>query len=808
MDEFEHLKLPVFAGSLERHKIGFSKYVMPLGRNKNNFSQNAKEKATQLSSSFAAIKEKFSGKINPSLIYEIEINQSVHPESFERILSSMDIHILSVVEGKKGYWIVFSDDEQLQKFNEKLEIYGSLEGANYDFFNAIDSFQDIPIEKKIGQNLKEKPFVADANLEFLDIELWKMVNPRKNQDFIQELEDSFNDRSQFRITDRLVTKSIVLLRVKISKFIFDEIIELKEIARIDRPSLPSFNPVEYFHPNISDIKFEKPNNDATGILIIDSGIVSNHPMLENCIGDERNYQDGENSVSDTVGHGTAVSGCATYGNIEKCIEEQCFMPSNWIFSAKVMYAEKDFNGNIINATYDPEKLIEHQFKNAVEEYLINTEYRIKVVNISIGNSNEVWHKHYYRQLPLAAIIDELAIVFSDVVFIVSSGNQNPLKFNYETIADVLDNYPDFLINNVNFKIINPATAALAFTIGSIAPSLRIETERYGSESIITPIAEENQPSPFSRTGLGINGMIKPELVEYGGNILLKEQYGRISEDRGGKIGLLNNSTTDNLLKFDCGTSFSAPKVAHLAGELANLYPLKSSNFIKNMMLVGAEYPFIPTKYFYNTKNKKDAEKMHLSTCGFGLSSLNRAVHSYENRTVLWDENRIKLDDVKVYSLQLPKIFFEEKGKKKITIVLTYNPETRPTRGDSYIGNVLEFHLFHSISPAILVEKYAVISQGSEVEGVPDTIKKFEIDLFPGSNTRKAGCHQKSWKEYKREPENIPQDTLSLVLLSKNKWMTNKEHQQDYCISVILEHENEIDIYNAIRTNIQMRTRVR
>ena len=35
-------------------------------------------------------------------------------------------------------------------------------------------------------------------------------------------------------------------------------------------------------------------------------------------------------------------------------------------------------------------------------------YNIKVVNISIGNSNEVWHRNYNRQLPLAALIDELA----------------------------------------------------------------------------------------------------------------------------------------------------------------------------------------------------------------------------------------------------------------------------------------------------------------------------------------------------------------------------------------------------------------
>jgi hypothetical protein len=44
----------------------------------------------------------------------------------------------------------------------------------------------------------------------------------------------------------------------------------------------------------------------------------------------------------------------------------------------------------------------------------------------LGNAREVWHKHYQRQLPLAALIDELAFTFPHVVFIVSVGNQSPM----------------------------------------------------------------------------------------------------------------------------------------------------------------------------------------------------------------------------------------------------------------------------------------------------------------------------------------------------------------------------------------------
>jgi len=867
MEKHQHLKLPLVNENINRKKQGGGGgYSLLGGRDKAKFSQNAIQNCKIISQKFEIFKKQLSGKIDPTLIFEIKINQGLSPDAFEKTLSSMDIHVLSVAEDKKGYWVVFSEDEELEKFKQKLEAYGSEDGYGYDFFHAIESFDDISTEKKIGESLTNQPLGDTA--EFVDIELWNMNDPQKNETFISQLKDIYSDFPEFRVSDTLITKSFVLLRVKLTKAILDQIIQLKEVSRVDRPADIQFNPFKLTHPNVQDIGFYSPDENATGILVIDSGIVSNHPMLEKCIGGEENFQSGERETHDTIGHGTAVAGCAAYGDIAESLIKKEFTPSNWLFSAKVMYAEQGFDGGI-NAQYDPEKLIEHQFKDAVESFLSNPEYHIKVVNISLGNSNEVWHKHYTRQLPLAALIDELAFTFPHVVFIVSAGNKSPLE-DFETIAAVIENYPNYLTENNNFKIINPATSALALTIGSIAEEVKIEEERFpkGAENIKTAIAQQFQPSPFTRTGMGINGMIKPELVEYGGNMILSESYGRIIEDKGGKLALLNNQVTDNLIKFDIGTSFSAPKVAHLAGQIANKFPDKSANFIKNMLLVGADDVYEPDDHFYgsipekigvkayekeilkklnldsdrsilnNAYQKSDkgyvlnsvineqtrretarifntinynsglGEKDHLSVCGYGLSRLDKAINSFDNRAVLWDEGKISLNKIKVYSLQLPASFFTEAGRKKIIVTLTFTPETRSSRGDSYLGNRMGFHLFHSINPEILIEKYGSGSNQNEKIDVPEDLKKFEIDFSPGANIRKAGCHQKAWKVYKREPTKRPETPISLVLLNFNKWITDEERKQDYCISVTFEHEKEINIYNEIRTSIQTRTRVR
>jgi hypothetical protein len=80
----------------------------------------------------------------------------------------------------------------------------------------------------------------------------------------------------------------------------------------------------------------------------------------------------------------------------------------------------------------------------------------------------------------------------------------------------------------------------------------------------------------------------------------------------------------------------------------------------------------------------------------------------------------------------------------------------------------------------LIEKYGVIND-VEQTSVPDDLKKFEIDFFPGANTRKAGCHQKAWKIYQRKPTNIPKSPISLVILNVNKWITDQTKMQNDCI---------------------------
>jgi hypothetical protein len=91
-------------------------------------------------------------------------------------------------------------------------------------------------------------------------------------------------------------------------------------------------------------------------------------------------------------------------------------------------------------------------------------------------------------------------------------------------------------------------------------------------------------------------------------------------------------------------------------------------------------------------------------------------------------------------------------------------------------------IMNSLSPQVLIEKYGVIENNADEVSIPDDLKQYKVDFFPGGNTRKAGCHQKAWKLYQKEPKNRPESPLSLVLLNVDKWI-NDEQRVHYCISV-------------------------
>ena len=807
MNNYEHLPMPEYRSDLDRKKSGGGGYKLPAGRVKRDFSQSQIRKAQDISQNFVVLKEQYKGRLDPNLIFEINVNDKVNTAAFENELRKMGLEVLSVEEDKRGYWVVFSSDQELKEFRSRIVSHGKDgEGGvtKYNFFNAIDEIEDIPVEKKIAQSITDSPLL-DGERSYIDVELWRMSDEKLSK-FISSLPSAIQN---LRVTDSLIRNSFALLRVRLDLAAYNQLIEFKEVARVSRPPLPTFNPFEVFNEDIKSFEILPPLESATGILIVDSGVVSGHPMIGNALGDEANFQSVEYEITDKAGHGTAVAGCALYGDIEQCIGKQQFHAHNWLFSAKVMYANSGFNGEVY-PVYDPQKLMEHQFQDAIEYFLGNNDNRIKVVNISLGNDTEVWHKSVFRQPPLTSLIDEIAREYDDVVFVVSTGN---VRMSGD-ISGMVDGYPNCLFedNSTEFNLINPATSALALTVGSIASTPRIAANPYNEsqDDIVTSVAAEHQPSPFTRSGPGINGMVKPELVEYGGNLILSQEFGFVQANSGGNIPILSSEYPERLFAFDLGSSFSAAKVARSCALVSNSYPDNSSNFIKNLVLQSANYPEPIDMGFWQAQAKKEAELKRTKTIGYGVPNHLKAISSFDDRVLFFSESSIQMDQAKVFKIDIPKNFFATEGDRLLSVVLTYNPPVRSSRGDNYLGNTLEFRVFHTVSPEDVVSKISVLDNDRNESAIKD---RYHIDFDPKVTLRNKGCHQKATRNFKDSHwSRNPFTSLCIALINRNRWVNGikQSFMQDYCLSLCVYHSELSTLYTEIRTlnEIQLRGRVR
>ena len=144
------------------------------------------------------------------------------------------------------------------------------------------------------------------------------------------------------------------------------------------------------------------------------------------------------------------------------------------------------------------------------------------------------------------------------------------------------------MNDSRVKIIDPATSALALTVGSLSLCQR-SAHRWFAKTLA---GFEEFPSPFTRTGPGVNGMLKPNLVELSGDLSIERGSGIVTDPSVGVITTEKDFLTEGLFRVEDGTSFSAAKVSHLAAKLCKERPTATSTLIKALLTASAKIPEI------------------------------------------------------------------------------------------------------------------------------------------------------------------------------------------------------------------------
>lgn len=820
--QFEHLSLPKINIQLPRRSQGGGG-GSGKRENRSKHSANILGQIDKLEKT--AIERKSSFRLDPKLIFKIKIADKYRLGEMD--LTKSGLTLLAQEPSANKAVVVFSSDSELVELRGRLQSYGGMvAGLQNDYLDAIEEIVPLEPSDRMGRLLVLEP-LQPTELAALDLEFWHTGDRAEMQKYVDQMRQGLSIRSTEKIpcslTDFYVGEYLCIVRVKVNQGVLDELLNEVIVKEIDRRPKVGFEVRAEYNPPLSEFpEVVSPSPNTCGILVIDSGVQRGHPLLAPVIGEAEVFPDKKQEfiktgADDEADHGTGVAGIAAYGDIEACIREKSFNPTAWIFSARVLNEDNQF---------DEDLLLENQLEQAIT-YFIDTYPNCKVINLSLGNAEQIYQEGK-KQTRIATKIDELAYRYQhrNILFVVSAGNYFP--YDYRDERDLFrTDYPNYLLEK-EARIIDPATSAIALTVGSL--SLGRGGMTYPDDARRNAVAKiTGYPSPFTRTGFGVDNMIKPDLVDFGGDLLLDGD--KVTRDNEAAVSIVTFSQNyqSSLFKMAKGTSFAAPRVANIAAQLYTKYPTASSNLIRALMVISAEhpqeYPSILQDAPKNAtaKQKTTQLKNQLAVYGYGQADLERAMYSTDNYVVLLEDNvNIQVGSFDLFEIPaLPPEFLQKKGKRFLSVALAFDPPTRHTRGDSYLGLTMEFDLYKGIDQESVINTYINAKKAQEggnsteySELTKDALKKkfkgrgCDVELSPSPTIREKGTLQCGKVEISDTVKyyDVP---LYLVVCCHRKWVKIDEiPDQRYSLVVSLSHSNpEVQLYSRLQPQIKSRIRI-
>jgi hypothetical protein len=531
-----------------------------------------------------------------------------------------------------------------------------------------------------------------------------------------------------------------------------------------------------------------PDPNSPSICVIDSGIQEHHPLLSPAITSihSRSYLPNDSSVADAVsngGHGTKVAGALLFGSsIPKNGQHQ---PDLFINNARVLNAGNDL----------PKEL----FPPWLMEQIVRDYPACTVFNLSVSSIRPCRLVHMSKW---AASIDKV-MSGNNKLFIVCAGNikRTTGSDTNPGIAEHLNasrGYPGYLYTHAA-RISDPAQSCFALTVGSICVGEFDDPDRHSFGQI-------NMVSSFSRSGPGIWRMIKPDVVEYGGDFIReKNSSPNITTHNTTMVEVVRSTSGGgNAIGYDLGTSFATPKVAHIAGAILKRLPGASANLLRTLIVQSARLPGAAFKR---------PEFKDMQTLGYGIPDKIRATENSQTRITLTAEARIHPREAQIYTIKIPDEIRSAGYEYDILIEVTLAFMAKPRRSrrgtNSYLSGWVDWQSSKFDETYRQFRKRMTKYIDDEVEedefdnsfDIADQHFQWKIrdNVNWGSVKglrRQDSSIQKDWtivKSYR-----LPEE-FSIAVVGHKGWEKDVQESLPYSVAVSFEVlEANVDIYNAIK----------
>lgn len=531
----------------------------------------------------------------------------------------------------------------------------------------------------------------------------------------------------------------------------------------------------------TDVQITEPPNDAPIVCVVDSGIQEAHTYLAPALRllDSKSYIPNNESVADEVsygGHGTRVAGAILYP--EGIPQYGNVVLDTWLRNIRVLN-----KNNLMPEEVFPPKLIEQ----IVSDYRINNLKPSKVFNQSIGTQSPCELKHMSAW---AAEIDSQSYE-NDVLFIQAAGN-----ISKEIITAYIQagyDYPYYLSREL-CRVCNPAQSLQALTVGSISIA------DYETDDTIA-LGGYNHVSAFSRSGPGIWDVVKPDVVEYGGTLVVSkngEQLFTTPEEVCPEL-IRKSPEGPAFAKDEVGTSFSAPKVTSIASKIEQLYPNSSTLLYRALIAQSARWPDWIAEDENNYCNA-------LRFLGYGIPDIRRATKNDEYRITLLTEQTTEIGngEAHIYRIPIPEELSSvgEDYDILVEVTLSYAAKPRRTRRSvkRYLSTWVDWccsrigETFDTFARRIFETGKSTDDDGNFRWTIGDATNHGQVDEFSNKN----GTLQKDWTIIK---SNQLSDAFCIAVRGHKGW--GESFRAKYSLVVSFEAISQnVAIYEPIRTAVE------
>lgn len=557
--------------------------------------------------------------------------------------------------------------------------------------------------------------------------------------------------------------------------------QIKVIGFDARPQFETYS--EIFRDfNLEKTAIGQIDPNSPIVCVIDSGVSPGNPFLAPVTRDDlvKSFLGGRASNPyDENGHGSGVASLVAYYALGLAAGAKN-EPHAIVASARVLDANNQG--------------AEHRLFSLALREVVKTfaPLGVKIFNLSVNNIQYRWSTETRRTVPrrswIARTIDHLSREY-DVVFVVSTGN-----FDLATIQDFMNSgaqFPAYLLRE-EAKLWDPAQAALALTVGSIAATPRV----IGNSGTTTAMAALNHPSPFTRSGPGVAREIKPELVEYGGNFVFDTDDQRVKQNLGTDLPLATHKLSP-AITHNAGTSYAAARVSH-----------KLSRLQQDLIELTGHVPGAPLLKAFIVSSARRRDNGHdyqdaawLNSLGYGMPDHVRATDANDYSVAMFYEGVLPVNSVAYFDIPVPATLVAAKGPFRLTITVVHAPEVQRHGLETYLGTTLKWRMFRGDTPQDKIVNAMSVDETGASLGAPvgENEKIDDLKFTFGVNQRSRGTVQHDSLEWSRHQDAHSEHVYTLAIAAYEKW--HRLHPPDVPFAVVVRLEDvgeSVKIYTEVR----------